>query len=260
MFHSKKMDLSILNYDRKYNKDNIMKLQYVLLLLFIATSVCNGMEAPITPEDQITFRAIPTIMRMCQEIDNIVSDQVYSYANAPEINASKSTSQGLIIEMGMVPERLFSPWGTINLPGATIGNNPARILTAHAATQRFLEKIEAEFMGFEQKRLLDSNKKWLQYSIISGLSVDEVKKVPRDACNAYLERYKQVISEEIVADFVGKKAYVYSSQHKQFYRVTTVDGKRLPLGHMENGETGFRYSHDKAKKVWNQLLELNKKS
>lgn len=68
MFHSKKMDLSILNYDRKYNKDNIMKLQYVLLLLVIATSVCNGMEAPITPEDQITFRAIPTIMRMCQEI------------------------------------------------------------------------------------------------------------------------------------------------------------------------------------------------
>lgn len=238
-----------------------MKLQYVLLLLVIATSVCNGMEAPITPEDQITFRAIPTIMRMCQEIDNIVSDQVYSYANAPEINANgAATSQGLIIEKGTVPLRLFSPWGTINLPGATIGNNPARILTAHAATQRFLEKIEAEFMGFEQKRLLDSNKKWLQYSIISGLSVDEVKKVPYSACKAYLERHKQVIAEESVADFVGKKAYVDSNSHIAFYRVTTVDGKRLPLGHMENGETGFRYSHDKAKKVWNQLLELNKKS
>lgn len=183
---------------------------------------------------------------------------MYGYANTPEINANGATSQGLIIEMGTVPLRLFSPWGTINLPGAVVGNNPARILIAYAATQRFLEKIEAEFMGFEQRRLL--NKQWLQYSIISGLSVDEVKKVPYSACKAYLERHKQVIAEESVADFVGKKAYVDSNSHIAFYRVTTVDGKRLPSGHMENLETGFRYSQDQAKKVWTQLLELNKKS
>ncbi len=238
-----------------------MKLQYVLLLLVIATSVCNGMEAPITPEDQITFRAIPTIMRMCQEIDNIVSDHAYGYANAPEINASTSTSQGLIIEMGVVPERLFSPWGTISLPGAVVGNDPARILTACAATQRFLEKIEAEFIGFEQKRLLDFDKKRLKYSIISGLFVDEVKKVPYSASKEYLERHKQVIAEESVADFVGKKAYVDSNSHKSFFRVTTVDGKRLPSGHMENRETGFRYSTPaEGKKAWKQLLELNKAS
>lgn len=237
-----------------------MKLPYVLLLLVIATSVCNGMEAPITPEDQITFRAIPTIMRMCQEIDNIVSDHAYGYgyANTPEINASESTSQGLIIEMGTVPLRLFSPWGTINLPGAVVGNNPKAMLAACAAAQRFLEKIEAEFIGFEQKSLL--NKQWLQYSIISGLSVDEVKKVPYSACKEYLERHKQVIAEKSVADFVGKKAYVDSNSHIAFYRVTTVDGKRLPSGHKENLETGFRYSQDEAKKAWKRLLELNKKS